>query len=812
VLETSFLLGLVAIRRLPREHDGFGYFGVQYYFLNGAVTGGEIPQWIPYMTQGTVANWWYATQGNLFQNGTILLAPWLPALRSVNFLHLFYLGIWIDVLLLVVGTWLLARRFFSSSATAFFTTAAVAGPCIWMHQPWFNFHFLYAIPLMLELVHRFLDRGSWWYLLLAVNLLALQTIGNLPYFVPMTALVLCLYFALYGLFNPRELIDALRRLRWGVPFAATVALGVGSLAAAHLILQAGTEEIANFNPGRGTDARVQLETFLVYGGEITKRKWAEIALGISPSLDHTLYMGMLAVPLLIAGCCFGIRRKSAHLLVLAGLLLLFGTGGFVAAQAYRWWPLMPYFRHIGLTGSLARLFLCFVAGCGFEVLFVRPREVEGKGLYAAAGLLAAAMVVLAGALFWLAARPSHAQWVLGAMRTEMPTRSYATNPPTFLTIDDPVVLRHRLLLSASLALACAALLAARNRLRVVGRRPVLVVVALVLLTGDVYLFKCNETRLRSVSLPRQDLSLTAFQEMPYRPRRITSFFAPDPRVAMLMRDIAFSGVQHWSTNPFVFVDEAGSSFRADHWLLPLDKLMRTYWGQDVNDRSRPPAGFTAYRSVEFPLRSPAARKLTGVDAEKVQFFRKAYFRHDETATAALLADPRYRGDVLFLSAAAGEEETPAPARLDGDDRVDLAYAVERFDANNLELTVSNTAGAPVWMLFSDVWHPRWRATVDGRAVPVRRADLAYKAVELPPGQSRVHFRFHIPAVSSLYVLIGLCSLAWLGVLIALTGRLCRNADEANVAGGHAGDEPEVPGKAVARVPLARTSGSCVGAV
>jgi hypothetical protein len=264
----------------------------------------------------------------------------------------------------------------------------------------------------------------------------------------------------------------------------------------------------------------------------------------------------------------------------------------------------------------------------------------------------------------------------------------------------------------------------------------------------------------------------------------------------------------------VFVDEAGSSFRADHWLLPLDKLMRTYWGQDVNDRSRPPTGFTAYRRVEFPLRSPAARKLTGVDTDKVQFFRKAYFRHDETATAALLADPRYRGDALFLSAEAGEEETPAPARIDEDDRVDLAYAVERFDANNLELAVNNTTGAPVWMLFSDVWHPGWRATVDGREVPVRRADLAYKAVELPSGQTRVHFRFHMPTVSVLHVLIGLCSLAWLGVVIALTGRLCRGSDEGSAGGQHGHDvklwsAAASPGGRVATSPPSSPSSICL---
>ncbi len=776
LLESVFLLGLAAIGRLPREHDGFGYFGLQYYFLNSAVTSGELPQWIPYMTQGTVANWWYAVQGSLFQNASALLASWTPVLRSVNFVYLFSLGVWFDVLLLLLGTWLLSRRLFRSTHTAFFTTAIVVGPSIWASQPWFNFHLFYALPLLIALVHRFFDRGSWWSLLLALNFFALQTIGNLPYYPPVTGLVLALYFGLYTLFNPRSQFAAVRRLKFGLPFAATVILGLASLAAAFLILRVGTAEIANYNSGRGMDLQVGLDVFLTYGPEITWQKWAEVLLGVSPALDNTLYMGLLAVPLLVVGCCFGVSRRSAHLHVLAGLLVLFGLGGFVAVQTYHWWPLMHYFRHIGLTGGLARLSLCFVAGCGFEVLFVGQAGVERKGLRAAAAVLAAAMVLLAGCLLWLACKPENAQRMLDLMHTDFPTRSYATNPTTFLFINDPTVLRHRLLLSGFLALACAALLAARYRLRE-GVRPSLAVVVLVLLTGDVYLYKCNETRLRTVSLHRPDRWLTAFQAPPFQPRRTASFEGTNPRAELLRHAINFEGVKSWSTHPFVFVDEPGCSFRVDHWLRPLDRLMRTYWGQDVNDRSVPPAGFTAFHNLDFPLRSPAARKLCGVDADKVQFFRKAYFRHDETATAELMADPRYRGDVLFLAAEANETETPSPAHLDEDDRLDLGYTVERFDANNLELAVNNPTAGPVWMLFSDVWHPGWRATVDGREVSVRRAALAYKAVEVPPGRSRVHFRFHIPTVSGLYVLFGLCSLGWLAGLIALAGRQCRGPVE-----------------------------------
>ncbi len=99
-----------------------------------------------------------------------------------------------------------------------------------------------------------------------------------------------------------------------------------------------------------------------------------------------------------------------------------------------------------------------------------------------------------------------------------------------------------------------------------------------------------------------------------------------------------------------------------------------------------------------------------------------------------MVDPGYRGDALFVTALPNEpSEAADPACLQDDDRLALEYAVERFDSNNLVLTVHNTSGAPAWLVYSDVWHPGWRASVDGERVFLHRAALAYKAVKVPAG-------------------------------------------------------------------------------
>jgi len=91
------------------------------------------------------------------------------------------------------------------------------------------------------------------------------------------------------------------------------------------------------------------------------------------------------------------------------------------------------------------------------------------------------------------------------------------------------------------------------------------------------------------------------------------------------------------------------------------------------------------------------------------------------------------GDVLFvLPTPASEEAPPVPlpwssqVPVSTDDSLRLQYVVEAFDANNLRVRVVNP-GSGSWMFYSDVWHPSWRATVNGKPVPVYRADLALQS-------------------------------------------------------------------------------------
>src|SRR4029077_3034601 len=179
VLELAHSAFGIAQHRVPAGHDGFQFFTLQYYFLNNAVQSHDVAQWMPYMNQGTVATMWYAIQASFLQNAAVAVAP---LLRGADAVAPYHLDIVVDECILLAGVWLLARRFLRAPA-AVFVAVCVMGSTVWLDQPYWNFRLYSSLPLVIDLGHRFLDSGRWRWFVFAANLLALQAVGNLPYFV-----------------------------------------------------------------------------------------------------------------------------------------------------------------------------------------------------------------------------------------------------------------------------------------------------------------------------------------------------------------------------------------------------------------------------------------------------------------------------------------------------------------------------------------------------------------------------------------------------------------------------------------------------
>ena len=126
-------------------------------------------------------------------------------------------------------------------------------------------------------------------------------------------------------------------------------------------------------------------------------------------------------------------------------------------------------------------------------------------------------------------------------------------------------------------------------------------------------------------------------------------------------------------------------------------------------------------------------------------------------TVAAMRDPAFQpSETVILAEPPRLQSQPAA----GSDRVEVvSYAPERIVAD------AELAGDG-YLVLMDTYYPGWEARVDGRTVPILRANLIGRAVELPAGRHRIELdyrpqSFHLGAIVSLASLLAVAfALGW----------------------------------------------------
>ena len=185
-----------------------------------------------------------------------------------------------DEAALLGGCILLGRRCYQSIAAVLFVSAAITYTAISSTQVWFDLHAYYLIPLILYAALKALETGLPRYLLAAALLSAATVIGNLPYFVPYTAFILCLFCSIYFAFGAAHCRGVLMNWWSGsrrqLPL---LLLPAAFMAGTLLIYPLSTATMAIDHPGRGSDGSVaSLNSFLTYGGLNTFWKYWDLSL------------------------------------------------------------------------------------------------------------------------------------------------------------------------------------------------------------------------------------------------------------------------------------------------------------------------------------------------------------------------------------------------------------------------------------------------------------------------------------------------------------------------------------------------------
>lgn len=106
----------------------------------------------------------------------------------------------------------------------------------------------------------------------------------------------------------------------------------------------------------------------------------------------------------------------------------------------------------------------------------------------------------------------------------------------------------------------------------------------------------------------------------------------------------------------------------------------------------------------------------------------------ETAGATTLPDLDYRNTVLLPASAVGAKPYSEPAG-----REQGFVRIERY--TNTQVIVETRSDNAGWVVLHDIWHPWWRATIDGKPARLLQANLIFRAVEVSAGRHTVEFSF-----------------------------------------------------------------------
>lgn len=125
---------------------------------------------------------------------------------------------------------------------------------------------------------------------------------------------------------------------------------------------------------------------------------------------------------------------------------------------------------------------------------------------------------------------------------------------------------------------------------------------------------------------------------------------------------------------------------------------------------------------------------------------------DDPWTALLASDPRHQAVVeqpVRLPRCEGRRpEPPGEAQITAEvpDRIEIAVHADQ----------------PALVVQNDTWYPGWRATVDGRPVPIIRTDLIFRGIEVPAGDHEVILTYEPRVLRSALVAMPLVLLGLLG--------------------------------------------------
>ncbi|MBD9362216.1 hypothetical protein [Methylomonas fluvii] len=699
------LFWAVAAANLPLAHDtmiNFQMFGTVYreFLLSD-----EFPLWLPYTSQGVTADFAYA----FTFTPAFYAAAFLGKLFTVtDTLLLFRFGLYLEETLLIYGLYQLSSLFHRRRITPIIIGITGVLSVSWGTQIHWNFHLIYLYPLMLYHTARYLRGEGLEHLAFA---LIVMTLGGLFYTQIFIAATLGAFVCIWLLlFRPQ--IPSL--LRFALPSPGGQVIVCVALVIAFTNVQFARHVIdgmQSFTSLRQANGSVGLDIFLTYGGYVSPVKFMEFIYAAPVRFAFIAYCGLFTVLFLIFALVHARTKVFGVFMLLAGLVLLFslGSSGEVAEIAYRFFPAMDKFRHIGFVTPVAKILLIVASGFGIdhylESISIRNRNT--LTLTALTVVLGTAFVMIDATHGWRYA--------------------YATDS----NLDIPFAFHYLqwaiLLLFVLVAFGLGTELIARD---ILG--PCLLVCVLLEMMSYKFMLEWRAPAMtpnwfRHWQSLRHAYDVRPLLYSPIRRREIEQDIIH--RLSLMEVWGARNSLGYGSLS----LDLCFPVHRVDMISTPFDSLIRTRLA--VTDGQSPQEYFTLGSVVN----DTALMAAIGCETPKLYLARKPVLTDNDAQARHIVntAATLYETPVVQISDPRRYDAMPtSPSAISAD-----VIAIRRFSSNQLIASIEIPAGSNRFLIYLDSLHPGWQAQIDGHAAPILPANIAFKALELTPGYHEVTFRF-----------------------------------------------------------------------
>ncbi|QSB01903.1 hypothetical protein JWZ98_02790 [Methylomonas sp. EFPC1] len=699
------LFWTLAAANLPLAHDtmiNFQMFGTVYreFLLSD-----EFPLWLPFTSQGVTADFAYA----FTFTPAFYAAVFLGKLFSVtDTLLLFRFGLYLEETLLIYGLYQLSSLFHRHRISPIIVGITGVLSVSWGTQIHWNFHLIYLYPLLLYHTARYLRGEGLEHLAFA---LIAMTLGGLFYTQIFIAATLGAFVCIWLLlFRPQ--MPSL--LRFAIPNPGGQVIVCVALVIAFMNVQFARHVIdgmQSFTSLRQANGSVGLDIFLTYGGYVSPVKFMEFIYAAPVRFAFVAYSGLFTI-LFVTFALIHARTKAFGVFVLlVGLVLLFslGASGGVAEIAYRFFPTMDKFRHIGFVTPVAKILLIVASGFGIDH-YLENRSARGRNT-----LFLTSLAIALGAVFVMVDAEHGWQY------------AYASDS----SLDIPFAFHYWqwaiVVLFVLVAFGLGTKLVTRD---ILG--PGLLVCVLLEMMSYKFMLEWRAPAM-TPNWFRHWQSLRHAYDV--RPLLYSSM-----RRREIEQDIIhqLSLMEVWGARNSLgygslSLDLCFPVHRVDMISTPFDSLIRTRLA--VTDGQSPQEYFTLGSVVN----DTALMAAIGCETPKLYLARTPVLTDNDAQVRHIInnAATLYETPVVQTSHPGWSDAMPTSSSAISTDVI----TIRRFSANQLIANIEIPAGSNRFLIYLDSLHPGWHAQIDGHPAPILPANIAFKALELTPGYHEVAFRF-----------------------------------------------------------------------